>query len=290
MPGTDRKHVVRLSPAGARLVGGNAVRDEQRSAAAGNLPFESPERLAILCLLVVNPDAEIRQAARETLRSTGKEELAAFVADPELHPRFLELVARLCCGDRSLLESIVSHPAASAATVAFLIPHLVPVGHKPEHTTGVESQQLADDAPAKGGGTSRAVYLKAQELGIGEKIKMALTGDKEWRTVLIRDTVKPVCCAVIKNPRITEAEILAISRSTVQYDDIIRLICANREWLKKYPIRKALAENNKTPLTMALRLMATLGEKDLAALSKSKNVSTVIVSQARKLLLTKKDR
>ena len=119
---------------------------------------------------------------------------------------------------------------------------------------------------------------------------MALTGSKEWPTVLIKDTIKPICCAVLKNPRITEAEILAIARSAVQYDDIIRLICANREWVKKYPIRKALVENHRTPLPVALKLLATLGEKDLTFLAKNKNISTVISTQARKMSLAKKQK
>jgi hypothetical protein len=64
----------------------------------------------------------------------------------------------------------------------------------------------------------------------------------------------------------------------------MRLICHNKEWLKNYKIRKALVENNRTPLPFALRQMTTLSEKDVAALAKSKNVSTVIATNARKLM------
>jgi len=124
-------------------------------------------------------------------------------------------------------------------------------------------------------------------MGVAEKIKIALTGDKEWRSLLIKDSNKLVSGAVVKNPRITEAEILSIAKSKIQNDEIVRLICMNKEWLKNYQIRKAMVENHKTPLPNALRLMTTLTEKDLAALAKSKNVSTVIATQARRLLLNK---
>ena len=95
--------------------------------------------------------------------------------------------------------------------------------------------------------------------------------------------------AVVKNPRMTEGEVLTIAKSQVQNDEIIRVICANKEWVKNPLIRKALAENNKTPLPAALRFVATLSEKDLSLMAKSKNISSVIASQARRILLTKKN-
>jgi hypothetical protein len=94
--------------------------------------------------------------------------------------------------------------------------------------------------------------------------------------------------SVIKNPRITDAEVLNIAKSAVQNDEIIRSICAKKEWIKIYQIRKALVENSKTPLPFALRFLASLSEKDLASLSKSKNVSSVIVSQARRAIMNMK--
>ena len=68
----------------------------------------------------------------------------------------------------------------------------------------------------------------------------------------------------------------------------MRAICINREWLKNYQIRKALVMNCKTPLPAALRFLATLTDKDIAFLAKSKNVSTVVSTQARRLILNKK--
>ena len=131
-------------------------------------------------------------------------------------------------------------------------------------------------------------YKLCMTLDTADKIKYALTGDKEWRSILIKESNKLVSSAVIKNPRITDAEVLTIAKSKIQNDDILRIICTNKEWLKVYPIRKALVENTKTPLPNALRFMATLTEKDLTGLSKSKNVATVISTQARRLLVCKK--
>jgi len=131
-------------------------------------------------------------------------------------------------------------------------------------------------------------YKIAMVLGISEKIKMALTGDKEWRSILIKDANKLVSGGVIKNPRITDGEILSILKVGVQNDEIVRLICANKEWTKNYLIRKALIECPKTPLPNSLRYLTTLNEKDIASYAKSKNISSVISTQAKRLLLAKK--
>jgi hypothetical protein len=125
-------------------------------------------------------------------------------------------------------------------------------------------------------------------LSIGEKIKMAMTGDKEWRLLLIKETNKLVSTAVLKNPRLTDPEVLAIAKSIELNEEIIRLICMNKEWLKIYPIRKALVENSKTPLPKALRFLTTLNDKDIQALSKSRNISSVIAQQAQRLVRSKK--
>ena len=117
---------------------------------------------------------------------------------------------------------------------------------------------------------------------------MALTGDKEWRSILVKDANKLISAGVIKNPRITEAEIVALLKSGIQNDEIMRLICANKEWVKNYNIRKALVDNNRTPVQKALRYLATLNDKDIAGYAKSKNVSSVISTQAKRILLNKK--
>ena len=42
-------------------------------------------------------------------------------------------------------------------------------------------------------------YQLALEMGVSEKIKMALTGDKEWRNIFLKDPNKLVSSAVMKN-------------------------------------------------------------------------------------------
>lgn len=47
-------------------------------------------------------------------------------------------------------------------------------------------------------------------------------------------------------------------------------------------------DNHHTPVQNALRYLPTLNEKDIAGYAKSKNVASVISTQAKRLLLNKK--
>jgi len=131
-------------------------------------------------------------------------------------------------------------------------------------------------------------YQQLLEMPVSEKIKMALTGDKEWRTLLIREANKMVNSSVLKNPRITEGEVLAVAKNRSSNEELIRIILLNREWLKNYEMKKALVCHPRTPLQKAMRFMAYLTEKDIKDLAKSRNVSQAIVNNARRMLLTKK--
>lgn len=301
MADREVKKVISLSSRAARLLREDVDLAERLAAARGEVPFDPPESILLLCLLAGSRVPELRDAALATLRKTGEEDFELFLAEQDLHPRILDLIARLHADNPVLAEMILWHSAALEATrdylnlrqnrVSFRIENelIEAVASGVDGSSSVDEPDEADVEHVEVTGTEeyRTAYKAAQHMTIGQKIKMAFSGDKEWRSLLIKDTIKPVCCAVLKNPRITEMEILTIARSVVQYDDIIRLICANREWVKKYPIRKALVYNHRTPLQVALKLMATLGEKDLAFLAKSKNVSSVITGQARKLTMSK---
>ena len=131
-------------------------------------------------------------------------------------------------------------------------------------------------------------YQKLQEMAVSEKIKMALTGDKEWRTLLIREANKMVNTAVLKNPRITEGEVLSVAKNRSASDDLIRIILLNREWVKNYEMKKALVVHPRTPLQKAMRFMTFLTEKDIKELAKSRNVQQAIVNNARRMMQTKK--
>jgi len=150
---------------------------------------------------------------------------------------------------------------------------------------GLPSELIVDEQEQNlDEGTKLTLYQKIQMMTVSQKIKLALLGNKEARSVLIRDSNRVVVESVIKSPRITDGEIISITNSRNTSEDILRMIAANREWQKNYRIRQALASNPKTPVPIALKLLETLSKQDLKNLSKSKNISTVVATTAKRLL------
>ena len=70
-------------------------------------------------------------------------------------------------------------------------------------------------------------------------------------------------------------------------DEILRLISRNKDWTKSYKIKQALVSNPKTPQSIAVKFVNYLQDKDLKGLMKSREVSSVISTQARRILTKK---
>ncbi len=131
---------------------------------------------------------------------------------------------------------------------------------------------------------STSLYQMIQHMSVGDKVKLALTGNKEARSTLIKQSNKVVSKSVVRNPRITEDEIVKITQTRSVPDELLREIARNDEWLKSYPIKRGLVFNPKTPVQVTLRLLSKLNVKDLALLSKSKGVPGIVVAGARKIV------
>ena len=131
----------------------------------------------------------------------------------------------------------------------------------------------------------RILYAQILTMSIAEKLKLALRGNKDARTILIRDASKLIRRFVMQNPRLSDAEVIAIARNRSSDDELLRVIVERREWMRNYQVRLALVTNPKTPLAVALRQLPTLGERDLRMLAKSRNVPQTVVAQARRLVL-----
>ncbi|GMR04835.1 MAG: hypothetical protein BMS9Abin23_0748 [Thermodesulfobacteriota bacterium] len=131
------------------------------------------------------------------------------------------------------------------------------------------------------------IYQLISNLTAGEKIKLALTGEKSVRDLLIKDKNKIVAMSVLKNPRITEQEIVKVASSTTTSDDILREIATRRDWIKNYIVKLAMVLNPKTPLNYSLKFLDFLHDRDLKKISKSKNVPAILTNAAQRKLVRK---
>jgi len=123
------------------------------------------------------------------------------------------------------------------------------------------------------------------KMSVSEKIKLATLGNKEARTILLRDANKLVCMAAATSPRITEGEIMTLSNSRTTNADVLRYIYTNRDFLRSYALKLALVKNPKVPLPTALRFLQTLHERDVKELARDRNVPQTVSAQAKAYMM-----
>jgi len=128
-----------------------------------------------------------------------------------------------------------------------------------------------------------SLIRKIMFMNTKDRMKLAMKGDREARSILIRDSNKVVCSAVVNNPRITEQEIENIASMRTVADEVLRLIAMNRSWARSYPIIHNLARNPRTPIPTAMSILLRIRTKDLLNLTQNRNVSETVRRQAYRL-------
>lgn len=142
-----------------------------------------------------------------------------------------------------------------------------------------EKQAAAQETDAR----SLTLLQKLQRLKVSEKIRLAMTADKEARTHLMRDSNRMVQLAVIGNPRLSEGEVTLIAGSKSIDEEVLRRIAANREWMRLHQVRLALVTNPKCPLAIASRLIQTLGPLEWRTIAASRSVPAAVSQMAKRL-------
>jgi regulator of extracellular matrix RemA (YlzA/DUF370 family) len=128
-----------------------------------------------------------------------------------------------------------------------------------------------------------SLIRKIMFMNVKDRMKLAMKGDREARGILIRDSNKIVCSAVVKNPRITEQEVENISAMRTVAAEVLRLIAMNRSWARSYTIIHNLARNPRTPIPTAMTILMRIRTKDLHQISQNRNVSETVRRQALRL-------
>ncbi len=181
---------------------------------------------------------------------------------------------------RELREFYLQPKAATAIPVAEVMQELVTViaeEHKEEPQ--LDEAQVQQEA--------LTALQRINLMGISDRVRLALTGNKTERLVLIKDSNKLVQAAVLDSPKMADDEVLIHARNLSLPGDIISKIANNREWTKNYTIIQALVENPKTPISRAIGFVKLLHDRDLTLLSRDRNTSPVIRTLAQNLIKQK---
>ncbi len=350
------------------LRSGRAPREIRLFAARGLLPLDPYDSVRALLAVVRDTDSEAASVARESLRATAPDRLAAFVASGAPRGDELDLLARES-DDPFVLEEVVRCRAVDDGTLLFLArtatgraqealianqarllarPALIQallenpaltgegrrllselteeffekearrraaearregeaaeVAEAPElesedsfaedEEIGLDDEEAeapeTEDAPRDEEAESLfigAIYRRIALMTIGEKIKLAYTGSKEERRILVGDTNKLIGIAVMKSRSLSVNEVESFAAMRNLDEELYRRIAQGREWMRKPAVVLALVRNPRVPLDISLPLLKRLAPRALRGVFRDRNLASVLRTSARKLLVLRR--
>ena len=167
----------------------------------------------------------------------------------------------------------------AAAEAALEQMGLVAVGAEPEDAP--EPTEDEQEAEFK----KLSITQQIMRMGVAKKIEWAnKKGNREVRTLLLRDPNKLVQLAVIQSPRITDGEIAKVAQSRTSPNEVLQYVYNNRMLMKNYSIKMNIISNPKVPVGVSMRFLSGLRMAEVKALAKNKNVPQGLASAAKKLL------
>ena len=190
------------------------------------------------------------------------------------------------------LQEVGAHvaPAVTTGAEAATEPagtSMVSVASKPAGGVAVKPKKPATPAVAD---RRDSTLQKIAKLDIRGRISLAMRGNKEDRSILIRDSTKLVAIAVLESPKITDGEVEAFALQKNVLEAVLRTIPMKRRFAKNYNIMRNLVQNPRTPIDLSLTLMKNLLVRDLKNLSGNKEVADTIRKVALRMYKQKMEK
>jgi len=187
-------------------------------------------------------------------------------------------VVELLGADYFPVSQVAETPAEAPATPSATAP-----------STAASPKAGAHGKKAQPGGPPKRenTLQKINALDVKGRIQLALKGNKEERSILIRDGTKVVALAVLEAPKLADGEVEKFASQKNVLEAVLRQIPLKRRFVKNYIVVRNLVANPRTPLDLGLGLMKNLLVQDLKNLSANKEVSETIRKLAMKMFKQK---
>jgi hypothetical protein len=172
----------------------------------------------------------------------------------------------------------------------------------PEETEGtgdeaeseaIDSTEAGTEAEQAGGEEGRArgveeLTIRIMQMSVPERVKLALTGSRDERRILIGDSSKMVGMAVLRARGLTLSEIESFCAMRHLDPDIYRKIAFKRDWIRRLVIAQALVKNPKAPLDITMPLVRRLPMRELRNVSRDRNLPEAIRATAKQTYMQKR--
>jgi len=229
--------------------------------------------LGVLIRMLNSAEVRERDLAVRALKEIIPEDITLHLRDPRLAPEAIEYFARHAGERRDWIEALLNNPSLCEEDRALLV------------ATGAALPEPVKDTSEEEQGLN--IAQRIQRMNVGQKIKSAMKGDKEYRTILIKDTNRDVYMAVLKNPGLKENEVEMLTKNTGTNVEILRAIANNREWVANRNILNGLVMNPKTPVNLSIRFLSRLGRKEVEFIAKSRSLPVALRNNAKRIISSK---
>ncbi len=151
----------------------------------------------------------------------------------------------------------------------------------PESVVAFASKLRSRSVPAP----QASLFDRLKALSVPEKTQLALSGSREERMALLRDSAKTIHIFVLKNPRLGIDEVQFAAKQANLAPEALKMIADHRDWSQNPTVCTALVRNPKTPIPIALKLIDRVPASDLKLLAKGGARDQIVLAARRRLAI-----
>ncbi len=144
-----------------------------------------------------------------------------------------------------------------------------------------------NDVPEEEKKRATGVVQKIAQMKVAQRVKLALLGTREERSLLIRDSSRVVLRAVLASPKLTDSEAEGFASMKNVSQEVLRMISMSRKFIKRYIVVKNLVMNPRSPLDITLPLLNRLLIQDARVAAASKDIPDTLRKMAHRLVQTR---
>ena len=122
------------------------------------------------------------------------------------------------------------------------------------------------------------------DVPLGARRFLAKKGDKAMLARLLKDPSPMVIRNLLKNPRITEQDVIRIASKRPNAPEVLEEISLSKKWIVRYSIKIAIVRNPYTAPALAIKLLHFLMRQDLKEVCEDTFLHPQVIEAAKSLL------
>ncbi len=223
---------------------------------------------------VGTPHAQPAEADLPAMTVEAEQEEVGAPEGPGMSSEEAELRRRVADLDRLVAEA-GAQPGETLQAAPAHIPSSAPV------------QSAATEDPAATSEQTQSQQLKEQIAGLSDKQKkkLAISAGEQERRLLMTEPDQSLHLWVLKNPGLTEAEVVDFAANSLLSPDALNFLLQNRRWGTSAAVAEQLVANPNTPPEAIPNLLTVLPQAKLKQLAESPGVRHLVARQARRVLM-----